>query len=338
MARAIGVPLLSFSTDTSVAGAGVGLMGILPGQQVRRITDFAARNGKRRFGLLAPQGALGDLVERAYRAAAADLGLELVVVSRYGGEFASMRQAVNDLFTNDGRDAAIEEQLAVLAGRTDPAAERARARLEAMRNNSTPTFAFDALLIAESGQPLRQLMLLLAQVGIDGRSQQILGLGLWDAERALGLEPTLVGAWYAAPPAQQRDRFFTRYVSTYDRQPIRLITLAYDAISLAGTLMADAGLEGISMTDLVTPTGFQGVDGLFRFRTDGLNERVLAIYEIRRGDAVVVDPAPRSFALATTQVLLPTAANPVASVPTETTLNPVPPTQAKSNTTSLVGD
>lgn len=339
MARAMGAPLLSFSTDASVAGTGVGLMGILPGQQVRRITDFAARTGKRRFGLLAPQGALGDLVERAYRAAVADLGLELVAVSRYGGEFTSMRQAVNDLSTSGGRDAAIEEQLAALADRTDPVAERARARLEAMRDNSTPTFGFDALLIAESGQPLRQLMPLLAQVGIDGRSRQILGLGLWDAEQALGLEPALVGAWYAAPPAQQRDAFLARYASTYDRQPIRLTTLAYDAVSLAGTLMADAGLVGISMADLVTPTGFQGVDGLFRFRTDGLNERVLAVYEIRRGDAVVVDPAPRSLAPTATQALPPAADDPANPGPTEALPDqePTAPAEADAVAPPLVG-
>ena len=52
----------------------------------------------------------------------------------------------------------------------------------------------------------------------------------------------------------------------------------------------------ISMQALTNASGFNGADGVFRFRADGLNERGLAVMEIDNNAAVVISPAPRSFA------------------------------------------
>ncbi len=43
------------------------------------------------------------------------------------------------------------------------------------------------------------------------------------------------------------------------------------------------------------PDGFAGVDGIFRFLPNGLNERGLAVLEMGRNGPQVVDPAPVSF-------------------------------------------
>ena len=41
--------------------------------------------------------------------------------------------------------------------------------------------------------------------------------------------------------------------------------------------------------------GFAGVNGVFRLRPNGTNERGLAIATINNGRVVVIDPAPRGF-------------------------------------------
>jgi hypothetical protein len=45
-------------------------------------------------------------------------------------------------------------------------------------------------------------------------------------------------------------------------------------------------------------SGFNGTDGLFRFRADGLNERGLSVQIIDNGSTSVISPAPRSFGAA----------------------------------------
>lgn len=43
--------------------------------------------------------------------------------------------------------------------------------------------------------------------------------------------------------------------------------------------------------------GFAGLDGIFRFRPDGLIERGMAVMEFRRENVYEIDPAPRTFQL-----------------------------------------
>jgi len=46
---------------------------------------------------------------------------------------------------------------------------------------------------------------------------------------------------------------------------------------------------------LTNPSGFSGIDGLFRFRNDGTNQRGLAVFRVAPGGAQIVSPPPRAF-------------------------------------------
>ena len=57
-----------------------------------------------------------------------------------------------------------------------------------------------------------------------------------------------------------------------------------------------SGMSGpVSKAALTQGSGFVGVNGIFRLRADGTNERGLAIARISGGQYQVIDPAPRSF-------------------------------------------
>ena len=57
---------------------------------------------------------------------------------------------------------------------------------------------------------------------------------------------------------------------------MRTATLAYDAVALVAALARTQGPQRFSPEVLTNPSGFAGIDGLFRFRPDGTNERGLA--------------------------------------------------------------
>ena len=78
----------------------------------------------------------------------------------------------------------------------------------------------------------------------------------------------------------------------------RLASLGYDAVSLAVSLSQIAPGERYSSAQLTRSSGFAGVDGLFRLLPDGTCERGLAILEVHEGGPQVIDPAPSSFATA----------------------------------------
>jgi ABC-type branched-subunit amino acid transport system substrate-binding protein len=126
---------------------------------------------------------------------------------------------------------------------------------------------------------------------------QVLGTGIWN-DPTLFTNPDIAGAWFPAPDGVGFNGFARRYEAKFGAAPIRIATLAYDAVALANVLTRTQGDARFSAGILTTASGFGGQDGVFRFRANGLNERALAVFEIAGGTARVVSPAPRSFARA----------------------------------------
>jgi ABC-type branched-subunit amino acid transport system substrate-binding protein len=134
----------------------------------------------------------------------------------------------------------------------------------------------------------------LAANGLDSRHVQILGTGLWNDSRVLTL-PALQGAWFAAPENAGFVAFAQRYHAKFGSDPTRVATLAYDSVSLAAALARTQGARRFSEDVLTSPTGFNGADGVFRFKPDGGNERGLSVLQINNGSTIVASPAPRSL-------------------------------------------
>ena len=88
------------------------------------------------------------------------------------------------------------------------------------------------------------------------------------------------GGLYAAPDPSGFRAFAGRYRTKYGAEPVRTATLAYDAVALVAALARTQGPQRFSPDVLTSPSGFAGIDGLFRFRPDGTNERGLAVMRV----------------------------------------------------------
>ena len=107
--------------------------------------------------------------------------------------------------------------------------------------------------------------------------------------------PALQGGLYAAPDPSGFRGFSTRYRAKFGADPVRTATLAYDAVALVAALARTQGTQRFSPEVLTNPSGFAGIDGLFRFRADGTNERGLAIMKVGTGGSATVAGSPKSF-------------------------------------------
>lgn len=168
--------------------------------------------------------------------------------------------------------------------------------LSALASDFAATTDFDALVLPIGGEGLHTLVSVFGLGGVKTENKKFIGTGLWD-DPALAGNPALYGGWFAAPdPALRRD-FEKRYEENFGATPLRLSTLAYDATALAAVLARSpqGSASPFERAQLVNPRGFAGIDGVFRFRQDGLIERGLAVLEIRSGGARVIDPAPTAF-------------------------------------------
>jgi len=252
LARSRGIPVIAFSTDSSVAGRGVYLLSFLPESDVNRIVDYSAGIGKRSFAALLPDNAYGNVVEVAFK------------------------QAVG----RKGRIVAFEKYAADRSG--------------AARTVAQSLGSADALLIADDGESVVAVADALTAAGANLRNIQMLGTGLWDNPRVYA-SPVLQGGLYAAPDSSGFRAFAARYRAKYSADPVRTATLAYDAVALVAALSKQQGRDRFSPETLTNASGFAGTDGLFRFRSDGTNERGLAIMKVASGGPTPVAGSPKSF-------------------------------------------
>jgi ABC-type branched-subunit amino acid transport system substrate-binding protein len=256
VARGRGVPVIAFSTDVSVAARGVYLLSFLPESDVDRIVDFAVANGKRSFAALLPDNAYGTVVEAAFQQKTARRGARIVALERY------------QLGTG-------------LSGPVGIVAQAARSA--------------DAIFIPDGSDAVPSVVKGLTAAGVRPRSIQLMGTGLWDDPRIFN-DPDLHGGWYAAPDSNGFRNFSARYRTRFGQDPVRTATLAYDAVALVAALVKTQGEQRFSEQVLTNPSGFAGIDGLFRFRTDGTNERGLAVLRVGPTGGHVISAPPRAFA------------------------------------------
>ena len=258
------VPVVAFSTDSAVAGGGAYLLSFPPEAEVRRIVEHAVESGIQNFAVIHPANTYGRRVAAALGAEARRLGATVSVSESYAGsDVASLQPAVERL-----------------ARQYRPASGGARA-------------SFEALLLPEGGTALRSLAPLLVFTDRRLAGVQLLGTSLWE-QGGVSREPALQGGRYASADPEARRGFASSYERAYGSEPSGLASLAHDAV-LFGAAVAD-GEARERRARVENREGFYGADGFVRFRADGQPVRGLAVFELRGGEARVLEPAPRTAA------------------------------------------
>ncbi len=190
------INLLCFSTDQTVAGQGVYVLGVLPTQQIERVMTHAKERGITKIAALTPDDQYGKLVDQTLNRLASQGDVTLLGITHY---------TKNDLQT---------ENTSILE------------RVEAYKSQGC-----EALFIPEGGENLALLMQIL---GVQD-SLKILGSGQWDTPETHSI-PGLEGGLFASTSSEERTSFEVRFRKAYDHAPERITSLAYDATALAITL------------------------------------------------------------------------------------------------------
>ena len=257
LARSRNVPVIAFSTDTNVAARGVYLLSFLPESDVDRIVSYAVGQGRRSFAALIPDNAYGSVVEAAFKQQVARRGGRIVAIERFPLDKSQIQ---------------------------GPARNVAQAAARA-----------DAIFIPESAEGATTAVQTLIASGIDTKRVQLLGTGLWEDAQIFS-NPALDGAWYAGPDSTGFRNFSARYRTRYGQDPVRTASLAYDAVALVAALVKTLGQQRFSESVLTTGSGFTGIDGLFRFRPDGTNQRGLAVMKVSPTGGQIISAPPKDFA------------------------------------------
>ena len=255
-----GVNVLSFSNNASIAGGNVFVLGQTFDNTAKRLIQFAAAQGKRRAIIVYPNNVEGEFGRIALEKAASRSSLEIVASQAF--EF-SREGVVNSVPLVR---AAVEIEDADLL-----------------------------FLTSTTAGALGLLVQMLPEAGINSETMQYAGLARWDIPSQNLELPGVQGGWFTLPDRDMLARFSARYEEAYLSKPHHLAGLAYDGIAAIGALVFSSGQNALSKGSLIQQAGFEGVDGIFRFKQNGTNERGLAIARVENKQVEIIDPAPTSF-------------------------------------------
>lgn len=269
------IPVISFTSDTSVLTEGVYSMALLLDQQVQRITDFACQNGQAKIALIGPNNKTGSIVVQSFEKAVQSCpNMQISHISMYDDKNPDLTSAVAKiappLIDLKKKDLTEEEKELAL----NPTAER---------------IEFDALFVFEQGVRLQELVSLLGYYDVTPNLVPFYGLATLRAQH----NRDLIGSYFADLPQERLRLYKQNYQDAFSEKPIMVSALGYDAISLVSYLSKK---DALNEKRMLSRDGFLGINGRFRFNEEGTNERLLEMYQIRGKNRIVkVAPAAPQF-------------------------------------------
>jgi hypothetical protein len=172
----------------------------------------------------------------------------------------------------------------------DIQATRMLKKLEQM--DSYGDIGFDTVLIPDYGTSLKSAVAMFGYYDVFSPDVKFIGTSIWE-NTALNKESTMVGSWYPSLTRQNNSYFFNKYTELFEERPSSLYAFGYDAVALASAIVRNGKDELDSK--ITNPEGYLGINGVFRFFPNGLNQHSLDIKEVRASGNYIVDPGPRKF-------------------------------------------
>ncbi len=255
-----GINVLAFSNNPTIAGGNLFVLGQTFQNTANRLSGYAARQGQGRVLAVHSDNLAGELGRDAIVGAARRHGL-------------SMAGTVGYEFSQEGVVAAVSR----------------------VRETANSTGADTIFLTANSAGALPLFVQMLPEAGLSPEDYQYIGLSRWDRPPQTLELPGVQGGWFALPDPQRAAQFRSRFEAAYGKQPHAIAGLAYDGIAAVGALAQSGRRDAFSRGSLTQRAGFRGVNGVFRLRPDGTNQRGLAVATIRDSQVEILDPAPRGF-------------------------------------------
>lgn len=255
-----GINVLSFSNNTAIAGRNVFVLGNTFDNTADQLVRFLSRQGNSKVLTVYPQTATGEIGRDAVQRALANSNVASTGQQSYPASQNGIIKAVRGIAANT------------------------------KESGTNAIFFTDD---TSGGIPL--LSQLLPENGISTSDVQFVGLTRWDIPATTLSLPGLQNGVFALPDPVLVGQFRDRYISAYGAPPHPIAGLAYDGIAAVGALVSGGRSDALTVNALTQNAGFAGVNGVFRLRSDGSNQRGLAIARIVDRQVQIISPAPKSF-------------------------------------------
>ena len=113
---------------------------------------------------------------------------------------------------------------------------------------------------------------------VDPKKIQYLGNSIWNKDSIIK-EPGLNNSLFTSLDHESTTSFKKEYLEIFNQKPHPIASLAYDAVGMVISL--NENKKPINVSSLTTKQGFRGINGTFKFYSNGNIERNPSIYRVK---------------------------------------------------------
>ncbi len=278
------VILLSLSNnDNLINKKNIFVTGVAIDQQIERLVDYSMDNGINSFSILAPNSSYGLKVANSIRNTTQVKDGYFIASSFYTNK-EQIDKSVNKILNSYSISQSAYEDLSE--------EDKVKSIAEIPVYEEDKIYS-DAILIADSGDNLDLILKSIKKNNINQRKIQILGLKEWDKASTI-YNPHAGGSWVSSSNPQIYQQYEYLYYDNFKKIPNRVTSVIYDMISAVSNLSYNN--SDIEFEDFIlNKSGFEGVDGSFRFLENGLVQRNFSILTVGSNRFKVIDADSRFF-------------------------------------------
>lgn len=293
------LPVLTFSSDTSAIGNGVMTTALIPSQSVEVIVKEMINDHATGLVIMAPKTPSGERMASAAVQATNLYDMPLSGLFYYDeGNTDSIKAATQKAAMYVARSGANTKARKILADilvkENLTASEKASIEKQLEKISKSDTLGnvpYDAILFLGNASDSKTIASFLRYYDVAARDARFYGTALWDNSELLK-DFSMAGARFAALPPISPE-FTNIYEQVSGGTPSRLDSFGYDAANLVLAMLHSSKDPAAFLLD---PSGYRGLDGLFRLRPAGQSERALEIVETNgSGTTRLVRASPRDF-------------------------------------------
>lgn len=293
------LPVLSFTSDATALGDGVMTMALMPTNSVEAIVKEMSSDGIKSFIILAPDTNSGKLMAGTAQSASNIYNVPVSGIFYYKENNSdSIKETTLSASMNGARTAAntrAREILSdILTSERLTALEKSSLTLQLERLSKMETLGklpYDAVLFLGNGDDTESLASFLRYYGVGSREAKFYGTAVWEGSDIIN-DFTMVGAKYAVLPDTSPE-FTNLYERISGNEPGRLAGFGYDAANMAMGMIYSTKSDAAYLLD---PSGYAGVEGLYRLKPTGENERALRIVQLNgTGEPKVIKESATNF-------------------------------------------
>ena len=291
IARANGIRIISFSNNQNLLDTGVYLMGFSPEQEIERMISYTIDEGKTDFVALVPNNSYGASISKILKETASRKDGRVIRVEYYspsGRGLAKNIKRIQDAYGIKERVYEDYEAAKQLALETESEEE-----VQFIVEDEDKIYP-EVVLIPESGKRLDKIVKELGTHNKDGIPYQYIGTSQWDVYSTFS-NPRLINAWFVSGDPENYNHFENDFYKVYRQIPLRISSLAYDAVMVVNEIVNREKDTLITHDSLTRYQGFSGIDGRFRFLPNGLVERMFTVIKVEDHGLEIIDTPSRKF-------------------------------------------